>query len=105
MTKTMFEMVRDFHVAFEQRVGEKPELPDENERSLRIKLLSEEMGEYLFVLQSFCNLNADYANSSPSLKLGSVPIIVRATSYAIFPMTNQKPWIIFGVRIFQIINH
>jgi len=45
--KTMFEMVRDFHTAFGQRVGEKPELPDsEFERALRIKLMSEEHKEY-----------------------------------------------------------
>lgn len=47
MTKTMFEMVRDFHTAFGQRVGEKPEFPDsEFERALRIKLMTEEMKEY-----------------------------------------------------------
>ena len=47
MTKTMFEMVRDFHEAFGQRVGEKPELPDsEFERALRIKLMKEEVNEY-----------------------------------------------------------
>lgn len=47
MTKTMFEMVRDFHTAFGQRVGEKPELPDsEFERALRIKLMKEEVNEY-----------------------------------------------------------
>lgn len=47
MTKTMFEMVREFHTAFGQRVGEKPEFPDsEFERALRIKLMTEEMKEY-----------------------------------------------------------
>lgn len=45
--KTMFEMVRDFHIAFGQRVGEKPGLPDMNERALRIKLLQEEFREYM----------------------------------------------------------
>jgi predicted HAD superfamily Cof-like phosphohydrolase len=45
--KTMFEKVRDFHEAFGQRIGEKPELPDsEFERALRIKLMSEEHKEY-----------------------------------------------------------
>ena len=39
--------VRDFHEAFGQRVGEKPELPDEDERKLRVKLLREEFREYL----------------------------------------------------------
>ena len=38
--------VKDFHIAFGQRVGEKPELPDSNERMLRMKLLAEEMYEY-----------------------------------------------------------
>lgn len=47
MTKTMFEMVRDFHTAFGQRVGTKPEFPDsEFERALRIKLMKEEINEY-----------------------------------------------------------
>ena len=39
--------VRDFHIAFNQLVGEKPELPDELERSLRRKLLKEEFLEYM----------------------------------------------------------
>ena len=38
--------VKDFHIAFGQRVGEKPELPDTKERTLRMKLLAEEMYEY-----------------------------------------------------------
>lgn len=46
MTKTMFEMVRDFHTAFGQRVGKKPELPDYQERELRMKLMKEEVNEY-----------------------------------------------------------
>ena len=44
--KTMFEMVRDFHTAFGQRVGEKPELPSYEERELRIRLMKEEVNEY-----------------------------------------------------------
>ena len=44
--KTMFEMVRDFHTAFGQRVGEKPELPYGDERELRMRLMKEEMKEY-----------------------------------------------------------
>jgi predicted HAD superfamily Cof-like phosphohydrolase len=39
--------VRDFHQAFGQRIGEKPELPDREERKLRRKLLEEEFEEYL----------------------------------------------------------
>lgn len=46
MAKTMFEMVQDFHTAFGQRVGRRPQLPDMNERSLRMKLLQEEFREY-----------------------------------------------------------
>ena len=46
MSKTMFEMVRDFHTAFGQRVGTKPELPDANERLLRMNLMTEEYREY-----------------------------------------------------------
>ena len=38
--------VKDFHQAFSQRIGEKPELPDSLERTLRMKLLAEEMYEY-----------------------------------------------------------
>jgi len=38
--------VRDFHQAFGQRIGEKPELPSIEERKLRIKLLDEEVFEY-----------------------------------------------------------
>lgn len=47
MNKTMFENVIDFQVAFGQPVGEFPELPDANERQLRIRLLSEEFEEYM----------------------------------------------------------
>jgi len=42
-----FTDVRDFHQAFGQRIGEKPELPDDAERTLRVKLLREEFREYL----------------------------------------------------------
>jgi predicted HAD superfamily Cof-like phosphohydrolase len=41
-----FTDVRDFHQAFGQRIGEKPELPSIEERKLRIKLLDEEVFEY-----------------------------------------------------------
>jgi len=41
----MFTDVRAFQRAFGQRVGEKPELPDKNERKLRMKLLAEEYTE------------------------------------------------------------
>lgn len=41
-----FEDVKDFHRAFGQRIGSVPELPDSEERSLRIKLLIEEVAEY-----------------------------------------------------------
>lgn len=44
--KTMFEMVRDFHTAFGQRVGTRPMLPDYQERELRMKLMKEEVNEY-----------------------------------------------------------
>lgn len=37
--------VRDFHQAFGQRIGEKPELPNKEERKLRMKLLAEEYSE------------------------------------------------------------
>jgi len=43
----MFKDVMDFHKAFGQKVGDKPELPDINERGLRMKLLREEFEEYM----------------------------------------------------------
>ena len=43
---TMFTDVRDFHQAFGQRIGDKPEFPDRAERDLRINLLAEEFYEY-----------------------------------------------------------
>jgi len=38
--------VKDFHQAFGQRIGEKPELPNQAERDLRTNLLAEELMEY-----------------------------------------------------------
>jgi len=43
---SMFTDVKAFHRAFNQRIGKKPELPDTAERTLRMRLLSEEMYEY-----------------------------------------------------------
>lgn len=43
----MYNDVKNFQVAFGLPVGTKPELPDMNERSLRVKLLQEEYKEYL----------------------------------------------------------
>ena len=42
-----FTDVRDFHQAFAQRIGDKPEFPGDDERKLRVKLLREEFTEYL----------------------------------------------------------
>jgi len=42
-----FTDVKEFHQAFGQRIGEKPEFPDDDERKLRVKLLREEFTEYL----------------------------------------------------------
>jgi predicted HAD superfamily Cof-like phosphohydrolase len=42
-----FTDVKDFHEAFGQRIGEKPEFPDRKERTLREKLLEEEFNEYM----------------------------------------------------------
>ena len=39
--------VKQFHEAFGQRIGEKPEFPDDDERKLRVKLLREEVREYM----------------------------------------------------------
>lgn len=39
--------VKDFHIAFGQRVGNEPSLPEDyNERELRMSLLEEEVNEY-----------------------------------------------------------
>ena len=43
---TFYTDVRDFHQAFGQRIGDKPEFPDRTERDLRINLLAEEFYEY-----------------------------------------------------------
>ena len=37
--------VKDFHIAFGQRVGEKPSFPNTSERTLRMKLITEEFNE------------------------------------------------------------
>ena len=41
-----FTDVKEFHQAFGQRIGDKPELPNIEERKLRIELLDEEVFEY-----------------------------------------------------------
>ena len=48
MSNNWYQDVMDFHRAFGQRIGEKPELPKEHtERDLRRKLLKEEFVEYM----------------------------------------------------------
>lgn len=42
-----YNNVHDFHIAFGQLVGEKPNLPNEQERHLRKVLLQEEFNEYV----------------------------------------------------------
>lgn len=43
-----YKDVKDFHIAFGQRVGQLPAFPEDiNERELRINLLEEEFKEYL----------------------------------------------------------
>lgn len=43
-----YKDVKDFHIAFGQRVGQQPNFPEDiSERELRIDLLSEEFNEYL----------------------------------------------------------
>jgi predicted HAD superfamily Cof-like phosphohydrolase len=46
-TMSFYTDVKDFQQAFGQRVGEKPELPNMEERSLRMRLLNEEFREYV----------------------------------------------------------
>ena len=47
MKHNFYADVKEFHQAFGQRVGEKPELPSKEERELRKKLLAEEYTEYV----------------------------------------------------------
>ena len=47
MRTSYFTDVRDFHQAFGQRIGDKPEFPNDDERKLRVKLLKEEVWEYM----------------------------------------------------------
>ena len=46
MTKTMTEMVQEFHEVFGAYIAERPELATADVRELRIKLLEEEFNEY-----------------------------------------------------------
>ena len=46
-TMSFYTDVKEFHQAFGQRIGEKPELPSSEERCLRIRLLEEEFEEYM----------------------------------------------------------
>jgi predicted HAD superfamily Cof-like phosphohydrolase len=46
MIHNFYTDVKEFHRAFGQRIGERPEFPEDDERALRVKLLSEEFTEY-----------------------------------------------------------
>jgi len=69
-----FTDVKDFQTAFGQRVGEKPELPDANERVLRMRLLSEEFEEYR---------NAEYDNNIVEIADALADIIYIACGTAV----------------------
>lgn len=48
MNNNWYNDVKDFHIAFGQRVGQSPLIPEDyNERDLRINLLEEEFKEYM----------------------------------------------------------
>ena len=48
MSNNWYNDVKDFHIAFGQRVGQSPLIPEDyNERDLRINLLEEEFKEYM----------------------------------------------------------
>lgn len=47
MKQNFYKDVRDFHIAFSQKVGEYPKFPDEGDRLLRKRLLTEEYEEYM----------------------------------------------------------
>ena len=78
MNKSMLKMVRDFHVAFGQRVGDKLEFPDKNERELRLKLLREEFQEYLNAEE-----NNDIVNTAAELADIIYIVCGTAVSYGI----------------------
>lgn len=69
-----FTDVKNFHVAFGQRVGEKPKLPDSNERALRMRLLDEEFEEYR---------NAEYDNDIVEIADALADIIYIACGTAV----------------------
>lgn len=47
MTNNFYKDVKDFHVSFGQKVGDYPQLPNEGDRLLRKRLLTEEYEEYM----------------------------------------------------------
>jgi len=69
-----FEDVKDFHRAFGQRIGTVPELPDANERVLRMRLISEEFEEYR---------NAEYDNNTVEIADALADIIYIALGTAV----------------------
>jgi predicted HAD superfamily Cof-like phosphohydrolase len=69
-----FTDVKDFHVAFGQRVGEKLKFPDNNERQLRMRLLDEEFEEYR---------NAEYDNDIVEIADALADIIYIACGTAV----------------------
>lgn len=47
MTNNFYNDVKDFHIAFGQKVADYPQFPDEGDRLLRKRLLAEEYEEYM----------------------------------------------------------
>ena len=74
MTHNFYTDVKEFHQAFGQRVGKKPELPDMEERDLRKKLLIEEVNEYY---------NAEYADDLVEIADALADIIYIACGTAV----------------------
>jgi predicted HAD superfamily Cof-like phosphohydrolase len=74
MTHNFYTDVKEFHQSFGQRVGEKPELPDTEERDLRKKLLIEEVNEYY---------NAEYADDLVEITDALADIIYIACGTAV----------------------
>jgi phosphoribosyl-ATP pyrophosphohydrolase len=66
--------VKDFHQAFGQRIGEKPELPDREERILRRNLITEEFNELT---------DAEYANDLVEIADALADIIYIACGTAV----------------------
>lgn len=75
---TQFDKVKEFHTIYQQPIAKKAELPNDDERDLRISLLAEEFAEYMEA-----ELNHDFVEIADAL--GDMLYIIYGTcvSYGI----------------------